>query len=253
MASNPTQLTPPRVAVLDPRTGAISREWYRFFLSLLNATQTSEDASTLLPEAGGGISSTDAVVNAALQALQSSLPSPVDLSSLENALQALALQPPPMQLEDPRYGVFYDTTTQTAAAINTAYGMTFNTTDFGLGVTRGSPTSRIYVDHAGVYNFQFSVQLDKASASKADVFIWYRKNGIDAANSATKVSLQGSSSATVAAWNFVVQMAANDYFELVWSTTDTSCQIVAAAAASPHPGIPSIILTVTDNISTQGA
>ena len=95
MASNPTQLTPPRVAVLDPRTGAISREWYRFFLSLLNATQASVDASTLLPEAGGGIASTDAVVNAALQALQSSLPSPTDLSALESAVQALALQPPP--------------------------------------------------------------------------------------------------------------------------------------------------------------
>lgn len=252
MASNPTQLTPPRVAVLDPRTGAISREWYRFFLSLLNATQTSEEASTLLPEAGGGISSTDAVVNAAIQALQSSLPSPVDLSVLQNEVQALALMPPPQQLEDPRYGVFYDTTTQTAAAINTAYPITLNTTDFQLGVTIGSPTSRVYVDHAGIYNFQFSAQLNKASAAKADVNIWYRKNGVDVANSATKVSLQGSSAAAVAAWNFVVQMAANDYFELVWSTTDTGCQIVASAASSPVPAIPSVILTVTDNISTMG-
>ena len=82
--------------------------------------------------------------------------------------------------------------------------------------------------------------------------IWYRKNGVDVANSATKVSLQGSSAAAVAAWNFVVQMAANDYFELVWSTTDTGCQIVASAASSPVPAIPSVILTVTDNISTMG-
>jgi len=38
---NPTQLTPPRVELIDQRSGAISREWYRFFLSLLTATQTN--------------------------------------------------------------------------------------------------------------------------------------------------------------------------------------------------------------------
>lgn len=54
---NPTQLTPPRVPLIDERTGAIAREWYRFFLSLLTATQdgtaadvigTSPDASAML-------------------------------------------------------------------------------------------------------------------------------------------------------------------------------------------------------------
>ena len=93
MASNPTQLTPPRVAVLDPRTGAISREWYRFFLSLLNATQASEDASTLVPESAGNASSFDAVVSGAVQALQSSLPPAIDLSVLQNDVQALTLTP----------------------------------------------------------------------------------------------------------------------------------------------------------------
>ena len=252
MASNPTQLTPPRVEVLDPRTGKISREWYRFFLSLLNATQTGQEASTLLPDSGGLTSSNDAVFNAALQALAASLPPAEDLSRVQADLQALALSPPSQQYTNPRYGTFYDTTTQTAAAINTAYPVTFNTTDLSLGVTRGSPTSRIYVDAHGIYNFQFSAQLNKASAAKADMNIWARKNGADITQSATKVSLQGSSSATVAAWNFVYNMGPDDYFELVWSTTDTGCQIVAAAASAPVPAIPSVILTVTDNISTTG-
>ena len=44
---NPTQLTPPRVAFIDERSGAISREWYRFFLSLLTATQTNQDEDEL--------------------------------------------------------------------------------------------------------------------------------------------------------------------------------------------------------------
>jgi hypothetical protein len=39
---NPTALTPPRVDFIDPRTGAISREWFRFFLSLLTATEDTQ-------------------------------------------------------------------------------------------------------------------------------------------------------------------------------------------------------------------
>jgi len=35
---NATQITPPRVALIDARTGAVSREWYRWFYSLYNIT-----------------------------------------------------------------------------------------------------------------------------------------------------------------------------------------------------------------------
>ena len=38
MATSPnaTQITPPRVPIIDERTGAVSREWYRWFYSLYN-------------------------------------------------------------------------------------------------------------------------------------------------------------------------------------------------------------------------
>lgn len=48
--TNPTNLTPPRVAFIDERSGAISREWYRFFLSLLTATQDNQTQSLLAPD-----------------------------------------------------------------------------------------------------------------------------------------------------------------------------------------------------------
>ena len=35
-SSNATQITPPRVPIIDQRTGAVSREWYRWFYSLYN-------------------------------------------------------------------------------------------------------------------------------------------------------------------------------------------------------------------------
>lgn len=148
-----------------------------------------------------------------------------------------------------RYGVFHSTQLQTAAAINTAYPMTLNTTDISFGVYTGTPNSRVYIDTEGFYNFQFSAQLDKTSGGTGLVFIWARVNGIDIPDSATQIRIQGNNAETVAAWNFVLQINAGDYFELVWSTDDTSCHILASAASAPVPAIPSLILTVTDNIS----
>jgi hypothetical protein len=170
------------------------------------------------------------------------------IERLRADVDGLQSAPPPRELKMPRYGTFYDTTTQTAAVANTAYPITFNTTDLSRGVYRGSPTSRIVVDREGVYDFQFSAQLDNTSGSNHLIFIWCRKNGVDVAQSASQVALKGTDGELVAAWNFVLQMKALDYFELVWSVNNTAVQILAQAAAAPVPAIPSVLLTVTNNI-----
>jgi len=146
-------------------------------------------------------------------------------------------------IKRPRVGQFYDTTTQTAAIINTAYAMTFNTTDISSGVYLGSPTSRIYVDTEGVYDIQFSAQLDNTSGGNHLSYIWLRVNGADVSQTASQVRLKGTDGELVAAWNFYYKFKAGDYFELMWSVSDVSVQLVAQAAAAPVPAIPSIILT----------
>lgn len=171
------------------------------------------------------------------------------LKDIQQSVARLELAPPIPEVRRTRYGTFYDTTTQTAAAINTAYPITFNSTDLSLGVYRGATTSRIYVDTVGIYNFQFSIQLDKTAGGIGLIFIWARVNGVDVPNSATQIRIQGNNAEIVAAWNFVLSLNAGDYFELVWSTDDITCQMSSSAAAAPVPAIPSVILTVTDNIS----
>ena len=209
-----TRIPASRVPVINAATGIMTREWYRYLFNLFTL-------------AGGGQANSAA-----------SSSTGQDLAPLYTP-----------QVSDKRYGAFYDTTTQNAAAINTAYPITINSTNITNGVYIGTPTSRIYVDRVGTYNFQFSAQLNKSGGGSGNVFIWYRVNGVDAANSATSVTLAGSSSAAVAAWNFVINLSAGDYFELVWSTDNTNCEIQAAAASGPVPAIPSVILTVTDNIN----
>ena len=209
-----TRIPASRVPITDVADGTVTREWYRYLFNIF----------TLL---GGGQSNSAAS------------------SSFGQDLAPLYTP----QLEDNRHGVFFDTTTQTAAAINTAYPITFNTTDITDGVYIGTPTSRIYVDRINTYNFQFSAQLNKATATSRHVYIWYRVNGVNVANSAGKVNLSGNDAAVIAAWNYVLKLNAGDYFELVWSTDDTGCKLEAFGASAPVPAIPSVILTVTDNIN----
>ena len=251
--ANITNIPAPRVPIIDERTGLISREWFRFFnnlFTLLGSGSTDDVTQFLQVSPLADTTVISAEIEKDLQALASQPGYDVWVDETAKALQALNLAPAyTPELVRKSYGAFHDSTTQTAAAINTAYPITLSATDISNGVTRGTPTSRIYVDRPGAYNFQFSMQLNKVSAAAKKVWIWYRLNGADAANSATEVTLAGSSAAIVAAWNFVLNMNAGDYFELVWSTDDTACQIVSVASVAPVPGIPSVILTVTDNIS----
>lgn len=310
---NITNIPAPRVDFVDPRTGLMAREWYRFFFNLFNLTGAGKNETSLSDLQVGppvydvagivkeqsdaiilagqisGIESQFAEIEKRIQGLEAaqksslfaelvkdleglqSVPPAYVLNELEKRIDALeampvaesvaevikridALECAPMSqvhVKKAAYGSFCDTTTQTAAAINTAYAMTFNTTDLSNGVYIGSPSSRVYVDRTNVYNIQFSAQLDNTSGGSHLIYIWLRINGNNVANSASQVRLKGSDGELVAAWNFVQLLKDGDYFELMWAVSDTAVQIVAQTASAPVPAIPSIILTVTDNIIAQ--
>jgi hypothetical protein len=234
---NITRIPASRVEVIDPRTGLMSRDWYRFFVNLFTLTGEGGNAASLddLQIGPDG----DAVSLAAV---------------LQSEIQSLSVAPPNTpQLIRHRYGSFFDTTTQTAAVINTAYAMTFNSTDLSQGVTLGTPTSRVYVDTINTYNIQFSAQVVNTTGGGAhSIWIWLRKNGTDVPNTATVIRIQGSNSEAVAAWNFLLEMNQGDYFELMWAADNTGVQLQTFAASGFYPAIPSVILTVTNNISSDG-
>ena len=143
------------------------------------------------------------------------------------------------------YGAFSDTTLQAVTSVGEAMAMTFNTTDAANGISIGSPTSRIVVDNQGVYNIQFSAQLDKTSGAAAVIHIWLRKNGTNVPNTTSRVVIQGTAAELVAAWNFIIQLEPTNYVELMWEADDTNVVLLAASATSVYPAIPSVICTVT--------
>jgi hypothetical protein len=145
------------------------------------------------------------------------------------------------------YGSFYDTTTQTNPVGNIPRSMSLNTTDITNGVAISGSTNPyntyIKTTNAGVYNIQFSAQVDKTDSGNDEIVIWLRKNGIDLTDTATTLTLSGNNDKKVAAWNWFVNSAANDYYQIIWISLDTNLRLLAEPISGTHPGIPSVILT----------
>jgi hypothetical protein len=113
----------------------------------------------------------------------------------------------------------------------------------------GTMTSQIVVANTGIYNLQFSSQLDKSDAGVDIANFWLRRNGLDVPYSAGNLSLQGASPAyMMAAWNYVIQLVAGDIIELYWASPDANMSIYSETVQTspyPHPAIQSTILTIT--------
>ena len=118
--ATPTPITPPRVPLIDPRTGLIDRAWYMFFVSLMNAATTVYDDLPYGPSSESLIASYDAALQALAQNVDTQ-PPPIDLSAelikqieaaglvdccsglvsqvaeMQKQIEALNLLPPPSQ------------------------------------------------------------------------------------------------------------------------------------------------------------
>lgn len=123
--------------------------------------------------------------------------------------------------------------------------MKWNNTDSANGV-QILDGYKIQVTHSGVYNIQFSAQLFKTSSGSDSVDIWLGINGDNVPWSNTQLEF-AKGQKTVASWNFVVPLNANDYAVLYWSSPDTTFSILSTVAQSNpiRPAVPSVIVTVT--------
>jgi hypothetical protein len=141
--------------------------------------------------------------------------------------------------------VFSSNITQTNFSANTAQSMSASTIEHSSGVTV-SGASKFVVASGGTYNLQFSAQLDKTDSGEDDISIWFRKNGTNIPRSTTNVTLVGNTAKSVAAWNYIDVLNANDYLEIMWSSADSAMRIFATSGlTSPtRPDVPSVIVTV---------
>jgi len=146
------------------------------------------------------------------------------------------------------YGAFSSDQDQTTTA-NTATLMTLNTTDFSNGVT--IDTSKITVATAGIYNLQFSTQFQNIDNQLQDISIWLKQNGVDIPGSTGFISIPAKAGAIeaheIVGWNYYVSMAADDYIQIYWSTTDADVTIqhYPAGTGPVRPSTQSVVVTMT--------
>ena len=145
------------------------------------------------------------------------------------------------------YGQFYDMTTQSGSS-GSIQSMKLNTTDLSEGVSIVSG-SQIKVENAGVYNLQFSAQLENTVNTNIVFNIWFAKNGNSIPNSNTHIDVARAQSAQLgkvpAAWNFLSHLDDNDYLEIKWTCNDTGGILHYDAGTPSTPATPSVIVTIT--------
>ncbi|NBS71735.1 hypothetical protein EBT31_22900, partial [bacterium] len=142
-------------------------------------------------------------------------------------------------------------TTDKTFTVNTATLITFDTTDY-INDCVNNGSNGIYVNNAGIYNYQFSVQWRNTDTQIHSGWIWLRQNGTDIAGTASKFDVPNSHGGvdgfSIAAANFYLQMNANDYVELWAAVSNVAVSMDATGAqTSPFvmPSIPSVVATLT--------
>ena len=140
-------------------------------------------------------------------------------------------------------GLFFDLGTYTPALANTGYPLEFKQPYLSNAV-RVVDDTKITVDIAGVYNFQYSSVVTSTNSSLKTVWVWIRRNGTDVGYSTNEYTISGSGTDLVIGWQFNIDLDVGEYIEMVWAADDTNVQIATTAPTVPHPGIPANVVVV---------
>jgi hypothetical protein len=142
------------------------------------------------------------------------------------------------------YGQFEYNTTVTAAAVDTAYVFPLGTAVTSNIATVAS-TSRLIPGAAGVYNIQFSAQVNNNNSQEHTAYIFLVKNGTAVTNSTGQVTILRQSSQIVS-WNYIVTSAnATDYWEIGYAVDNVQVTFPTFASTAFAPSAASIITTIT--------
>jgi hypothetical protein len=154
------------------------------------------------------------------------------------------------------YGSFYDTTAQTLTGANQAKRLDIANTFEANGVSLSG--NKIVFNNFGTYEIIFSIQYKNTSASQEDIYIWFRKNGVDIPDSSSVFTIPQRKSASIpahliAVTPFIATLAANDFIEIYWhcNTTAVTVETFTTHSNPTIPDTPGVIITVKQVTNVQ--
>lgn len=142
------------------------------------------------------------------------------------------------------YNQFESRVDQTAAAIDQAYALQLEVTDFidSISIT-GVNNTRITFAQDGIYFVTYSLQFKNTTNDGQTIDIWIRYNGTDYANSNTRFHIPprkstGDPSYLVATTTIAGDAVNNnDYIEIMWRVSDTSVSLEYLPAVTYSAGV----------------
>lgn len=162
------------------------------------------------------------------------------------------------------YNQFQSKVNQTAAAIDQAYALKLEVTDFADGIyITGANNTRITFKEAGVYKLTYSLAFKNTTNDTQEIDVWFRYNGTDVADSNSRFTIPprkstGSPSYLIAVTAYTGIATADDvYVEIMWRVSNTAVTLeylpAVAYSAGVTPAIPATpsALVQADFISAE--
>jgi len=148
-------------------------------------------------------------------------------------------------LED-GHASLYRTTDVTAAAVDTAYAIQYDTPTGNAGITLdGTDPTKIVFENAGEYLVMFSAQISSTSSSTVKFYFWPRLNGTDAPNNTIIYALHQNDATQVVSRSAKFDVSAGDYLQVMWAVDGTAGFLDASAATAFSPAAPATTLHLT--------
>lgn len=147
-------------------------------------------------------------------------------------------------LED-GHAQFVRTTDLTAAAVNTAYAIQYDTPINNVGISLdGTDPSKIVFQEGGEFLTMFSAQIASSSSSTVNFYFWPRVNGVDLSNQTMRSALHQSNSIFAVSLTAKLDVVANDYLQIMFAVDSTSGFLDAQPANAFSPSAPSSTLNI---------
>ena len=154
------------------------------------------------------------------------------------------------------YGSFYDTTAQTLTGVNQAKRLDIADTFEANGVSLSS--NKIVFNNIGTYEIIFSIQYKNTSSTQEDIYVWFRKNGVDIPDSSSVFTIPARKNESIpahliAVTPFIATLAASDFIEIYWhcGNTEVTVETFTTHTNPTIPDTPGVIITVKQVTNVQ--
>ena len=145
------------------------------------------------------------------------------------------------------HAFIYSTTNQTASAINTAYGVTWDSIGEKNNISiNSSDSTKIDFAVGGTFYINFHATLSSSNASTKTVYFFPKVNGVTQSFSTIISTLHENGQKKIASRNGIFKLSAGDYLQAMWAVNDTALWLEHNSATSFAPSTPSVTMSILE-------